>query len=559
VRFTFVSCENHQVGAGNAYRRMIWEDERAAPADRVEFVMHLGDFFYELNWYPEDLPQGMYGRKVRDLVRYPDGERHGAFHVPTTLRDYRALYQAYLTDPDLQDARARWPFVYMADNHDFSWKGWQSQEDFGQGVVPAQTRKVAASRAWFEYQPSRAVHPGSGGLAAFDAPAVLDAPLTRFDNDGLGLEPGNLAAIECLRRYRSAAWGANVDLILTDNRTFRSQPLSDQLGTKPFIPADFPAVVSEDVTAILDAGRAFDGGRPPSTIRYGATDLPNPRKDASPQSMLGSVQKRWLLDQLRSSRAPWKLWGNSVAMLDWRTDFQNLPETVGLRWPTTGYALFGDDDWSGYRYERQEILEFVRRERITGVATLCGDRHAFLAGTLAPAAGAPADPVVAEFVTGSISAPGLFEALEHALPETHPLRPVFAHRNPATGLVEPAINLSITGGVGACFELARTNDPAAAAAKSNPDVAPGIAFADTGGHGYAVVTADARRLAVEFVCIPRPLEPAGTPDGGPVAYRITHTVHLWGPGEFARLERASRTGVLPLGAVNPSGRFGPAW
>lgn len=552
VQFAFVSCENHQVGANNAYRRMIWEDEHAAQSHQLHFVMHLGDFFYELMWYPEDLPQGMYGRKVKDLVRYPSGERHGAFHVPTTLEDYRALYQAYLADSDLQDARARWPFIYMADNHDFSWKGWQSQENFGQGVVPAQTRKVAASQAWFDYQPSRAVPTGSGGLDRFDPPAVVDVPVTTFDDEGLGLEPGNLAAVNSLLRYRAFRWGANLDLILTDNRTYRSQPLADLPGTAPFIPSGFPAVVAQDVTEILDAGREYGGGHPPATIRYGGQDLPNPRKDAAPQSMLGGIQKQWFLRRLRSSRAPWKLWGNSVASLDWRSDYQNLPASSSLHWPSASYALFGDDDWSGYRHERDEILEFLRRERISGVVSLCGDRHAFLAGTLAPPGGETTMP---EFVTGSISAPGLFEALEHAIPESHPLRPLLAYRNPQTTTVEPAINLSITAGVRSCLELAQTHDLERAMKVRNPEVAPGIAFADTGGHGYAVVTVDPTLLTTEFVCLPRPLERSPTDDGGPVIYRISHRVKLWKASEPPRLRRSTHSGDLPLGAVNPSPDF----
>jgi alkaline phosphatase D len=68
----------------------------------------------------------MYDRHVRDLLRYPDGEKIADFHVPTTLEGYRTVYRAYLHDPDLQDARARWPFVNMWDNHEFSWLGWQS-------------------------------------------------------------------------------------------------------------------------------------------------------------------------------------------------------------------------------------------------------------------------------------------------------------------------------------------------------------------------------------------------------------------------------------------------
>ena len=70
VRFAFVSCQNANHGAQNAYRRMIFEDERAREQDRLGFVLHLGDFIYEIVWYPEDRPQGMYGRSLRDIVRY---------------------------------------------------------------------------------------------------------------------------------------------------------------------------------------------------------------------------------------------------------------------------------------------------------------------------------------------------------------------------------------------------------------------------------------------------------------------------------------------------------
>src|SRR5262249_42192666 len=125
VRFAFVSCQNANLGAQNAYRRMIYEDERARPEDQLGFVLHLGDFIYELVWYPDEQPQGYYDRRIRDIVRYPEGEKILDFHVPTTVGDYRMVYRAYLHDPDLQDARARWPFVCMWDNHEYSWQGYQ--------------------------------------------------------------------------------------------------------------------------------------------------------------------------------------------------------------------------------------------------------------------------------------------------------------------------------------------------------------------------------------------------------------------------------------------------
>src|SRR5262245_33096105 len=181
VRFAFVSCQNANQGAQNAYRRMIYEDERAAESDRLGFVLHLGDFIYEIVWYPEDRPQGYYDRRLRDVARYAHGEKINDLHVPTTVEDYRAVYRAYLHDPDLQDARARWPFVVMWDNHEFSWHGWQSLQMFDGKTRPAQTRKVAANQAWFEYQPARVIKTSGPSLERFDPPKVADVAIAPFD------------------------------------------------------------------------------------------------------------------------------------------------------------------------------------------------------------------------------------------------------------------------------------------------------------------------------------------------------------------------------------------
>ncbi len=44
-------------------------------------------------------------------------------------------------------------------------------------------------------------------------------------------------------------------------------------------------------------------------------------------------------------------------------------------------------------------------------------------------------------------------------------------------------------------------------------------------------------LECEFVCIPRPIERATTPDGGPVRYRVVHRAPLWKSSEQPRIER----------------------
>lgn len=546
VQFTFVSCQNVQQGACNAYRRMIFEDERRAEGDQLDFVLHLGDYIYEIVWYPEDRPQGMYSRRLRDIVRYKSGEKVNDFHVPTTVEDYRSVYRAYLLDPDLQDARARWPFICMWDNHEFSWKGWQSQQNFS-GVRPAQTRKVAAAQAWFEYQPARVIKATSTGVDRYDPPKVSDKPLAEYDDHGLGLESDNLAAINSLKLFRTFRYGKNVDLILTDNRSFRSEPIGDQATTVPFQPRDFPYTVPQDVIEILDAGRTFNSGRPPETIRFNGKDLPNPRKSSPPQSLLGVAQKKWFVTQLRESKAKWKVWGNSVGMLDWRLDFQNLPSEIGLQWPTTGYASIGSDDWSTCYVERSEIMNLIRREGITGLVTVAGDRHSFQAGLLSESLPPKRfEPLAVEFVTGSISAPNLFEGAEYNLPKDHRLRAVYLYKPADGSAVQPAINLSLMHGVKSGLELQKSGDLKNALSVHNPEVAPHLSFMDLGGHGYALVRANSDALDVEFVCIRRPVERSESADGGPLAYRVAHHLKLWAPGEAPRLEKKVIEGTPPL-------------
>ena len=65
VRFTFVSCQDMTIGAANAYRRMIYEDERRPRTEQIGFVLHLGDFIYEVVNYADEMPDGKYrGRQI---------------------------------------------------------------------------------------------------------------------------------------------------------------------------------------------------------------------------------------------------------------------------------------------------------------------------------------------------------------------------------------------------------------------------------------------------------------------------------------------------------------
>jgi alkaline phosphatase D len=513
---------------------MIFEDEKQPEDQRLGFVLHLGDFVYEVVWYPEDRKQGMYDRRLRDVVRYANGQKVGDFHVPTTLDDYRAVYRGYLRDPDLQDARARWPFVVMWDNHEFSWRGIQSIVRLGNEKIWGQTRKVAANQAWFEFQPARVKH--AGNLDRFGAPKVADVPVTAFDEHGLGTEPNNLAAVNSLIAYRALRFGKHMDLVLTDHHSFRSDDPGEDPAAADLGERDFPYMVPEELTQALDYGRTDPGG-PPAKLAFGPT-IDNFRKDAPPVTILGATQKAWLKKTLAGSTATWKVWGCTNGALDVRTDPQNLPPGLVKPWPGAGYANSGGGDFSGAFAERDELYDFVRDRGVEGFAIVSGDRHSFWAGLAAKALPPKAfEPVGVAFITGSISAPGFAEGSEYNLKKTVPLRPLFLRDGPPAAKPEPVVNVLYRHGVRSALEYNRTGDMAAARKLSNPDLAPHLSFVDMAGHGYAKVTVDARAMETEFVCMPRPLERSATPDGGPLVYRVTHRAPLWRKGQRPRLEQ----------------------
>jgi alkaline phosphatase D len=547
VNFAFVSCQSVNEGKLNGYRRMIFEDARAAPEDQLDFVLHLGDFIYEVVQYPDEV-QTRYDRKIYEVARIADGEKVGNFHIPLTVDGYRAVYRGYLRDPDLQDARARWPFVAIWDNHEFSWQGWQSVVKAGPIERPGQTVKVAANQAWFEYIPARVTAPGQTTdqpLERFDPPAVKNVPIEKFDDNGLGIEPNNLTAIRSLIAYRALRYGRHLDLIITDQHSFRAYDPDDPELEKLGDPA-FMEMFPEDAMEILDGGRTFNGGKPPAEIVFGEVRVPNSRKNFPPQSILGADQKQWFKKRLGQSTATWKIWGNSLGTLDQRADPQNLPPGLTKSWPS-GYASFGGGDFGTAYVERGEIYDFVRDSKITGFAIVSGDRHSFWAGYAAKSLPPKSfEPVGLSFVGGSLASPGTMEAYEHRLAKDHPLRSLFL-ADRAGGTPEWTFNMLIRHGVRSTLAYASKRDLSQALALSNRELAPHLEFVDLGGHGYAKVRLTENEMRTEFVCIPRPIERSASNDGGPLRYRIAHVAKLWRPGERPRLVREVLEGDPGLG------------
>ena len=85
--------------------------------------------------------------------------------------------------------------------------------------------------------------------------------------------------------------------------------------------------------------------------RYYRTD---PKRDDP--SMLGPVQKAWLLNRLKSSTATFKV---LVSGVPWA--YSTKPGSL--------------DTWEGYRSEREEIFSFLEENKIDGVVLLSADRH----------------------------------------------------------------------------------------------------------------------------------------------------------------------------------------
>lgn len=80
----------------------------------------------------------------------------------------------------------------------------------------------------------------------------------------------------------------------------------------------------------------------------------NPFADS--RTMLGPVQKKWLLDELARSKATFKVIASSVA------------------W-ASGAKPGSHDTWDGFSKEREEIFSWIEQGSIDGVVLLSSDRH----------------------------------------------------------------------------------------------------------------------------------------------------------------------------------------
>lgn len=501
VNVAFASCQSYEGGYYHAYQELIERDKQAAEDDKIDFLLHLGDFIYETLGYGT----------VRKLPPFPSGggslgeDVEWARSFAVTLEDYRHLYRHYLMDPDLKEARARWPFIVTWDDHEFTDDSWQGMATYTTPGTPSQSRKLAANRAWFEYIPVFLTGLGQKTDVQqhandFSDASVDDAPIDAFDDFGFSRESNNVKAIDSLTIYRSFHWGRNVDLLVTDTRSYRSKhPVPGKIALE--ISGNARYVAPLDLVKISDAGRQYNNGNPPDSIQIGEESVPNLRKNDPPGTMLGQQQKEWFKYALQSSTATWKVIGSSVPMMPMRMDLQNVD-------PNGQEVVFTTDTWEGYLTEREELLSFIKDRKISNVISLAGDNHNSFAGILSPDFEKESPEVIgAEFSICGISSTSVFSALVNIADDDNPLKPLISFNGTKYGLEEPVVenlNTTFMWGAKAAVTASKTGSISEAEKEKNAAQNPHLRYVDSNAYGIGIVTITADSVKTKFITLPPP-------------------------------------------------------
>ena len=242
-----------------------------------------------------------YDRTIYEVARIPDGEKVGNSIIPLTVEGYRAVYRGYLArSRPAGCARPLAVRVHLGQSRILVAGLAEHRARRAARQQPGQTVKVAANQAWFEYHPGARHGAERDSLDDFDPPAVKNVAIEKFDDNGLGDEPNNLTAINSLIAYRALRYGRHLDLIITDQHSYRSaDPFGDPDARQAWRRASSTACSPRRRCRSSTAGAPINGGNPPAEIALrGRASIANPQKDAPPQTILGAEQKAWFKDQL---------------------------------------------------------------------------------------------------------------------------------------------------------------------------------------------------------------------------------------------------------------------
>ncbi|HWO21963.1 MAG TPA: alkaline phosphatase D family protein [Kofleriaceae bacterium] len=553
VNLAWVSCQDYGAGFYSAYRQMILDDHARPAADQIHFVIHLGDVIYETR--SDNFQQAIDDLFRPVVLKNPDGEpravtpfpsgggTRGGANFANTVDDYRHLYRTYLADPQVQAARARWPFIQVWDDHEFTNDSWQSQSNYtnmNSLEEGDQARKLAASQAWFEYAPAHLT--GATGVTGVPneaqdftppASAVSNAMFTPPNNDNFVDEPNNAAAIGAMTIYRSLRFGKHVELVMTDQRSYRSDhaiPEESTVGNPLFF--DSRAALPLPIVNTFDQGKTANSGMPPDTV-LGVT---NPRKTSPVGTMLGAKQKAWWKATMKGSDATWKLWGNEVPLI--RLALQQVPGQPFDR------VLTGDA-WDGYPTERNELMTYLRTEGIKNVVVLTGDIHATFAGVVMDNYDSSTpQPVSCELTAAGITSNSLFSFFEEGTrpPVPASLRAlVTVDATPGGSAFTENFNMWLRHGTNSAGAFAMTKDRALALTLADPTVNPHLKYADTNSQGYGYAKITGTQITASLVTINRPIVPVTMEGPG-----IKRTAEVTVPKDDPAAMTVTVTGTKPF-------------
>ncbi|NIJ54540.1 alkaline phosphatase D family protein [Dyadobacter arcticus] len=134
VKLAVCSCSNYPAGLFNVYG--------AIAASEADVVLHLGDYIYEYG-------AGQYGSNPNTIAL-------GRLHLPAneilSLDDYRTRFKQYRSDPQLQLAHQKKPFICVWDDHEVANDAFKDgAQNHNQNEGSFEARRERAIKAYHEY------------------------------------------------------------------------------------------------------------------------------------------------------------------------------------------------------------------------------------------------------------------------------------------------------------------------------------------------------------------------------------------------------------------------
>ena len=98
-----------------------------------------------------------------------------------------------------------------------------------------------------------------------------------------------------------------------------------------------------------------------------------PDDTLKPRQMISSTQQNWLIDNLKKSKARWKVVGSQVIFSNINLGFATfLPNS---RMNTRVFQNLFLDSWQGYLLQRNSILDAIQKNKVNNLVVVSGDSH----------------------------------------------------------------------------------------------------------------------------------------------------------------------------------------